>query len=65
MGPDGIQEIKNHPFFKEIDWNALRAKAVQPGRKRLPLEVNILDSNFDKQYTRLPITINVAQEELI
>ena len=31
----------------------------------MPLEVNILDSNFDTQYTCLPIRINVAQEELI
>ena len=64
MGPGGILEIKGHPFFKEIDWWALSQKALMPGRKRLPLEVNILESNFDKQYTRLPIRINVAQEEL-
>lgn len=65
MGPGGIEEIKNHDFFKDIDWEALSRKAPQPGRKRIPLEVNIFESNFDKQYTRLPITINVAQEELI
>lgn len=26
MGPGGIQEIKNHPFFGEIDWAAVNAK---------------------------------------
>jgi serum/glucocorticoid-regulated kinase 2 len=60
MGAGGIQEIKSHPFFKEIDWAAVSAKVPQPGRKRLPLEVNILESNFDRQYTRLPIRINAA-----
>ena len=65
MGDGGIQDIKNHDFFREIDWDALSRKGPQPGRKRIPLEVNILDSNFDRQYTRLPININVAQEELI
>ena len=60
MGAGGIQDIKNHGFFKEIDWDTLSRKAPQPGRKRLPLEVNILESNFDKQYTRLPIVINAA-----
>jgi len=47
-------------FFKDIDWQLLSLKAPQPGRKRLPLEVNILDSNFDKQYTRLPIKIDAV-----
>ena len=65
MGPSGIGEIKAHAFFKEIDWEALSHKAPQPGRKRLPLEVNILESNFDRQYTRLAIKIDTAQEELI
>ena len=65
MGPEGIEEIKRHDFFKEIDWTAVSRKAPQPNRKRLPLEVNILESNFDRQYTRLPIRIDAAQEELI
>jgi len=65
MGPTGIQEIKNHAFFKEIDWELVAKKAPQPERKRLPLEVNLLESNFDRQYTRLPIKIDVAEEELI
>ena len=48
MGPGGIADIKNHPFFKDIDWYLLSLKQPQPGRKRLPIEVNLLDSNFDK-----------------
>lgn len=65
MGPTGIEEIKSHEFFRDIDWEAVRAKVPQPGRRKMPIEVNILESNFDRQYTRLPIKIDVAQEELI
>ncbi|XP_069749741.1 ribosomal protein S6 kinase alpha-6 isoform X2 [Narcine bancroftii] len=29
-GPDGVEEIKRHPFFATIDWNRLVRKEIQP-----------------------------------
>ena len=48
----GIKEIKDHPFFKDIDWDRLAKKQPQPiSRNRAPLEINMLSSNFDRDYT--------------
>ena len=37
----------------------------QTSYRKKPLEVNILHSNFDKEYTLLPIQIDPVEEELI
>ena len=29
-GGGGLQDIKNHPWFREIDWDALEKKEVPP-----------------------------------
>uniref|UniRef100_A0A8C6YLH7 non-specific serine/threonine protein kinase n=1 Tax=Naja naja TaxID=35670 RepID=A0A8C6YLH7_NAJNA len=29
-GPDGVEEIKRHPFFSTIDWNKLYRTEIQP-----------------------------------
>uniref|UniRef100_H3AN37 Ribosomal protein S6 kinase n=1 Tax=Latimeria chalumnae TaxID=7897 RepID=H3AN37_LATCH len=29
-GPDGVEEIKRHPFFATIDWNKLHRREIQP-----------------------------------
>lgn len=44
------QAIKNHPFFKDIDWNKLLNKSYLPPFK--PNVENLLDtSNFDQDFT--------------
>lgn len=30
LGGDGIQEVMEHPWFRDIDWQALRARLVTP-----------------------------------
>jgi len=30
LGANGVQEIKDHPFFKEIDWDLLAKKEIKP-----------------------------------
>jgi hypothetical protein len=30
LGNNGTEEIKNHPFFEEIDWVAYYKKQVDP-----------------------------------
>ncbi|KAG2200140.1 hypothetical protein INT47_012421 [Mucor saturninus] len=50
LGNKGTDEIKNHVFFKSIDWNKLMVKAVQPPFK--PSVQNVYDTtNFDDEFT--------------
>jgi len=44
----GIIEVKEHPFFKDINWETLQAREPQPFLRRPPLEVDLLTSNFDE-----------------
>ncbi|XP_062456560.1 ribosomal protein S6 kinase alpha-3 isoform X1 [Rhea pennata] len=30
LGPDGVEEIKRHPFFSKIDWNKLYRREIHP-----------------------------------
>ncbi|XP_076141151.1 ribosomal protein S6 kinase alpha-2 isoform X2 [Alosa pseudoharengus] len=30
LGPDGVEEIKRHPFFATIDWNKLYRREIKP-----------------------------------
>lgn len=50
LGAEGAQEIKAHPFFKDIDWKRLLAKKYSA-----PFKPRVLDptdtSNFDRDYT--------------
>ena len=40
-GPEGVDEIKNHPFFDGVDWAAMEEKDVPP------LFVPTIESDFD------------------
>lgn len=50
LGRNGAQEIKSHPFFKELDWDALYAKKIP-----MPFRPEVLDDRdlgyFDKVFT--------------
>ena len=53
-GPNGIQRIKSHPFFAEMDWDAVSRKQIEP-----PFQPKIKDnsdtidlSNFDPIFTK-------------
>uniref|UniRef100_A0A674KAR4 Uncharacterized protein n=1 Tax=Terrapene triunguis TaxID=2587831 RepID=A0A674KAR4_9SAUR len=49
-GERDAEEIKNQPFFKEIDWDALFARALKPPFVpflRAPTDI----SNFDEEFT--------------
>lgn len=45
-----LQEIMNHPWFKDMDWNALLNKQIPP-----PFTPNVSEegwiNNFDKDFT--------------
>lgn len=53
-----IQEIKEHEFCKDIDWENLMDKKLDP-----PINVNIHHSNFEKEYTGMKINIDVDAED--
>lgn len=47
----GVNDIKNHPFFAEIDWDKLERRAIKPPfkpRVRGPTDIQ----NFDKEFTK-------------
>ncbi|XP_030647984.1 ribosomal protein S6 kinase alpha-1 isoform X6 [Chanos chanos] len=49
-GPDGVEEIKRHPFFATIDWNKLFRREVSPPFK--PASGRPDDTfYFDKEFT--------------
>lgn len=61
-GSDDAQEIKNHPFFKSIDWQDLAARKIAT-----PFTPHITDeldtSNFAEEFTRLAPNISLLMGE--
>jgi serine/threonine protein kinase len=49
-GPDGTKQIKNHAFFKTVDWKALYNRQVQPPFKPAVKGPDDI-SNVDPQFT--------------
>ncbi|XP_032082368.1 ribosomal protein S6 kinase alpha-3 isoform X3 [Thamnophis elegans] len=48
-GPDGVEEIKRHPFFSTIDWNKLYRREINPPFKPAtgrPEDTFYFDSEF-------------------
>ena len=45
LGRNGVDEIKNHPFFEGLDWNSLR-KMQAPYQPNVTSEIST--ENFDK-----------------
>ncbi|ETW47985.1 AGC/AKT protein kinase [Plasmodium falciparum MaliPS096_E11] len=60
-GGTDAQEIKKHPFFKNINWNDVLYKKVKPPFK--PKLFNQLDlQNFDKQFLNMPLKYSDQHE---
>jgi atypical protein kinase C iota type len=53
---DGLREIEQHQFFKQVDWKALEAKLIPP-----PYKPQIQDerdlSNIDQLFTKEPVIL--------
>ncbi|XP_077980459.1 protein kinase C beta type-like isoform X2 [Glandiceps talaboti] len=63
-GPIGERDIKDHPFFRRIDWEKLAAREVQPPFK--PRIKNPHDvSNFDKEFTKEAPTLTPTDKLFI
>ncbi len=50
-GEDGAAEIKNHPWFKNIDWNFITEKKIKPPF-RPQLKSNQDTSYIDSAFTK-------------
>ncbi|KAG6531331.1 serine/threonine-protein kinase AtPK2/AtPK19-like [Zingiber officinale] len=53
-GPSGSNEIKNHKWFKSINWRKLERREIQPSfRPNVAGKACI--ANFDKEWTNMPV----------
>ena len=62
-GPNGSEDVKRHPWFHDIDWNALLKREVRPpfiptiaGSNNLPI------SNFEREFTVQPANDSAGRE---
>ena len=54
LGNNGAEEIKNHPWFDKVNWNALLNKSIKsPFVPILSSDADI--SNFDEEFTSCSI----------
>ena len=54
---NGMEEVKAHPFFSDIDWDKVLSKEVQP-----PYKPSMREINFSKEFTSIPVTFNFEEE---
>ena len=53
-GVDDVEEIKGHPFFASLDWDALmRRKLTPPFRPNVSADDDT--GNFDREFTSEPV----------
>ena len=60
-GPNGIEDIKNHPFFKDVNWkNAEMQKIKPPFIPKLKSETDL--RYFDSMFTDEPVNSHQRKE---
>lgn len=55
LGANGGQEVRSHPFFASIDWEALYRKSITPPFQPCRNFDETDATNFEKEFTMLPI----------
>lgn len=56
-GPGGSNEIKNHKWFKSINWRKLEEREIQPSF-RPTVAGKICVANFEERWTSMPLTVS-------
>eukprot|EP01029_Cantina_marsupialis_P011537 TRINITY_DN2568_c0_g1_i1.p1 TRINITY_DN2568_c0_g1~~TRINITY_DN2568_c0_g1_i1.p1 ORF type:complete len:498 (+),score=131.48 TRINITY_DN2568_c0_g1_i1:95-1588(+) len=57
LGTNGIQQVMDHPFFKDIEWDALnRLEMTPPFKPKVMSDTDI--SNFDEIFTNEPAALS-------
>lgn len=60
-GEDGINQIKSHPFFSKVDWQAIKSKKNKP--QFVPKLSGVTDlSNIDGVFTKQDINETPTDE---
>jgi serine/threonine protein kinase len=54
---NGMQEVKNHAFFHEVDWDLLYDKNIVP-----PYKPSMRQKNFSEEFTSIPVHFNFEEE---
>ncbi|XP_029015564.1 protein kinase C beta type isoform X2 [Betta splendens] len=63
-GPEGERDIREHSFFRYMDWEKLENKEVQPPFK--PRARTRRDTcNFDKEFTKMPVDLTPTDKLVI
>jgi serum/glucocorticoid-regulated kinase 3 len=55
LGANGGDEVKRHPFFTPIDWDALYNREIRPPFEPCRDSGEEDASNFEKEFTTLPV----------
>lgn len=59
-GPEGVQDIMNHPYFRNVEWEDIYHKRVKP--PFLPTTHSSMDvSNFDRELTSATPTLTPVE----
>lgn len=59
LGRNGVHEIKEHPFFRAINWTELAAGIVSPTWKP-PVHGDDDTANFDETFTSMAAVDSVS-----